>query len=54
MPEEPISPGDMAPEGTPGTGEELCPNCGGAGEVHGQECPSCLGIGKVIAGIGGG
>src|SRR4051812_31826773 len=25
----PMSPGDEAPPGTPGTGEDICPRCGG-------------------------
>jgi hypothetical protein len=51
---EPMSPGDEAPEGTPGTGENICPECGGKGVVaSGQPCPNCEGTGKVIEGIGG-
>jgi DnaJ-class molecular chaperone len=46
--------GDVAPEGTPGTGEDLCPVCGGEGRVEGGECQTCGGSGKVVAGIGGG
>jgi hypothetical protein len=49
----PMSPGDEAPAGTPGTGEDLCRACGGTGRVKGQECPECEGTGKVIVGIGG-
>jgi len=47
------SPGDEAPPGTPGTGEDLCPVCDGTGRVDGATCPNCGGDGKVIAGIGG-
>lgn len=50
----PLKPGDDAPEGTPGTGEDLCPVCGGSGEKDGQDCPNCLGTGIVQEGIGGG
>ena len=35
-----LNPGDQAKPGTPGTGENLCPDCGGSG--------------RVIAGISGG
>ena len=28
---DPARPGDEAPPGTPGTGETLCPRCGGTG-----------------------
>ncbi len=48
-----MSPGDQAPAGTPGTGEDVCPKCGGKGQVRGQPCPNCEGTGKVIVGIGG-
>ena len=46
-------PGDEAPEGTPGTGEGLCRECGGSGRVGDATCPSCRGSGKVIVGVGG-
>jgi hypothetical protein len=49
----PMSPGDVAPEGTPGTGEGICPRCGGSGSVQGATCPNCEGTGKVVVGIGG-
>lgn len=49
----PMSPGDEAPAGTPGTGEDLCPDCGGSGKRDGRECPTCQGTGKVTVGIGG-
>ena len=54
MTDEPINPGDVAPQGTPGTGETICPRCSGDGEVDGKSCSDCGGTGKVIAGIGGG
>jgi hypothetical protein len=50
----PLNPGDMAAPGTPGTGENLCPDCGGDGKLEGRPCPTCGGSGKVIEGIGGG
>ena len=48
-----MSPGDQAPPGTPGTGENLCPVCSGEGTVEGQSCANCGGTGIVIEGIGG-
>jgi len=48
-----LNPGDQASPGTPGTGEDLCPVCGGDGETDGGRCENCGGTGKVIAGIGG-
>lgn len=49
----PMSPGDDAPPGTPGTGEDVCPRCGGSGRDGGTPCPDCGGTGKVTRGIGG-
>lgn len=49
----PANPGDVAPPGTPGTGENICPICSGAGKVDGSLCSNCGGSGKVIDGIGG-
>lgn len=49
-----LSPGDEAPPGTPGTGEDLCPDCHGSGQLQGKKCPTCSGTGKIIRGIGGG
>jgi hypothetical protein len=48
------SPGDEAPPGTPGTGEAVCPECGGTGRIDSGACPECGGTGKVNLGIGGG
>lgn len=48
-----ISPGDEAVPGTPGTGEDVCPSCGGSGRRASGICPVCQGTGKVTAGIGG-
>ena len=50
---DPMAPGDQAPEGTPGTGENICPRCNGSGTLEGQPCPVCDGSGTVIEGIGG-
>ena len=46
----PLRPSDEAPAGTPGTGEELCPDCGGSGKQGGRDCPTCQGTGKVTVG----
>ena len=51
---EATKPGDDAVPGTPGTGENLCPECSGTGKIDGEACPECKGTGKVITGIGGG
>jgi hypothetical protein len=53
-PTKPMSPGDEAPVGAPGTGEKDCPDCGGTGRRAGSACPTCQGTGKVNAGVGGG
>lgn len=47
-------PGDEAPPGTAGTGQNLCPECGGTGRKNGTACPNCKGTGTVTTGIGGG
>ena len=53
-PTPPMSPGDEAPAGTPGTGENVCPACGGSGKSGGGAvCPTCSGTGKVTVGVGG-
>jgi hypothetical protein len=49
----PMKPGDEAPAGTPGTGETVCPRCGGSGKLAARDCPECQGTGKVTVGIGG-
>ncbi|HEX2546607.1 MAG TPA: hypothetical protein VHL79_17120 [Ramlibacter sp.] len=49
----PMAPGDEAPAGTPSTGENVCPQCGGSGKLGASACPNCEGTGKVIVGIGG-
>ncbi|MFD0666242.1 hypothetical protein ACT80S_00850 [Ramlibacter sp. MAHUQ-53] len=54
LPAAPMAPGDQAPAGTPGTGEGVCPRCGGSGRIGETECPDCLGTGRIIEGIGGG
>ncbi|AVS71632.1 hypothetical protein C8247_15190 [Paracidovorax avenae] len=49
----PLAPGDEAAPGTPGTGENLCPACGGTGRRAGAPCTECAGTGRVTVGIGG-
>jgi len=46
-------PGDEAPPGTPGTGEDTCPQCQASGVVNGQPCRNCAGTGRIIKAIGG-
>jgi DnaJ-class molecular chaperone len=52
------NPGDEAPAGTPGTGEDVCPICHGTGRILDEDdtvaCGNCGGTGVVIEGIGGG
>ena len=54
MAEEPMAPGDDAPPGTPGTGEDICPECGGTGKLNDKPCPNCAGTGRIVEGVGGG
>lgn len=49
-----LGPEDVAPPGTPGTGESICRVCGGSGQHDGAACANCSGTGKVIVGVGGG
>ena len=48
------NPGDQAAPGTPGAGENVCPDCRGGGRVNNAPCKTCGGTGKVIEGIAGG
>jgi RecJ-like exonuclease len=48
-----VNPGDDAAPGTPGTGENVCPECKGSGKLGSAPCPACGGTGKVIEGVGG-
>jgi RecJ-like exonuclease len=45
--------GDEATPGTPGTGEDVCPQCNGKGKIDGATCANCGGSGKVVRAIGG-
>jgi hypothetical protein len=49
-----LNPGDEAPRGTPGTGEDVCPECNGTGRIDAGSCPNCGGRGTVVRGIAGG
>ena len=49
-----VNPGDDARAGTPGAGENVCPDCKGSGRLSNAPCKTCGGTGKVIEGIGGG
>jgi len=52
-----LIPGDEAPPGTPGTGENLSENLyparDGSGKQDSQKCEQCTGTSKMIEGIGG-
>lgn len=48
-----MAPGDEAPPGTPGTGEDVQAQCAGTGEAGGEKCPNCDGTGRIVSGIGG-
>src|SRR4051794_41250191 len=49
-----MNPGDEAPPGTAGTGEDVCPTCHGSGRVESAKCETCGGTGKGTRAIGGG
>jgi hypothetical protein len=49
----PPAPGDEAAAGTPGTGEDVCPQCRGSGKLDGKSCANCNGSGRIIKAIGG-
>ncbi len=52
---EPMNPGDEVPPGTPGAGENLCPDCSGRGRLkNGEQCPTCGGTGRVMQAVSGG
>jgi DnaJ-class molecular chaperone len=50
---KPRAPGDEAAPGTAGTGEDVCPQCKGTGQLNAKPCPKCNGSGRVIKAIGG-
>ena len=48
-----MSPGDEARPGTPGTGEDICPECNGSGKTaRGEPCRNCSGTGRIVKAIG--
>lgn len=47
------NPGDEVPAGTPGSGENVCPDCGGTGQRDNNECVTCGGTGVVTEAVGG-
>ena len=49
-----MAPGDEAPPGTPGAGENICPACNGNGRLEGGICTLCGGSGKVIEPVSAG
>jgi DnaJ-class molecular chaperone len=49
-----MNPGDEVPAGTPGAGENICPDCGGTGRSDGAACKTCGGTGTVIEAVSGG
>jgi DnaJ-class molecular chaperone len=49
-----MNPGDVVPPGTPGAGENICPDCGGTGRRGGEACTTCGGSGTVIEAVTGG
>lgn len=49
-----MAPGNEAPPGTPGTGEDVCAACRGSGTIAGREGETCLGRGRVIRAISAG
>jgi hypothetical protein len=53
QPSSETAPGDEAPPGTPGTGENICRRCNGTGRLGEKPCPECEGTGRVVQGIGG-
>jgi hypothetical protein len=48
-----MKPGDVVPPGTPSSGEDVCPDCGGSGRRGDAECETCLGTGRVNEPVGG-
>ena len=48
-----LNPGDQAVPGSPQSGENACPKCGGKGtQANGSRCENCGGTGKVIELVG--
>jgi hypothetical protein len=49
-----LNPGDAVWPGTPGSGENLCPDCSGQGQREGIACHTCGGTGLVTVPVSGG
>lgn len=47
-------PGDEVPAGMPGSGQDVCLECHGSGQLNGQPCANCGGTGIITRAIGGG
>ena len=56
MTEEPIdlAPGDEVAPDTKSSGPNVCPDCGGTGQVGAERCEACGGTGQVQEAVGGG
>ncbi len=52
MTDQERKPGDEVSPGTPQSGENLCPACGGSGEVGSRPCRECRGSGTVTTLVG--
>jgi hypothetical protein len=50
-PDDPV-PGEFAPD-TKGGGPDVCPECGGTGQVGPERCEACDGTGGVEETLGG-
>lgn len=49
-----LNPGDEAAPGTPGSGEDVCPECNGRGKTaEDKPCENCGGTGRIVRGVGG-
>jgi hypothetical protein len=48
-----LNPGDEAPPGTEGTGDDVCPDCHGKGRIDGAPCATCGGNGTITRAVGG-
>ena len=49
-----MAPGDEAPPESESTGEDICGDCDGTGQVAGGICDTCGGTGVVQQAVGGG
>jgi DnaJ-class molecular chaperone len=45
-------PADETAPDTEQSAENICPDCGGEGEINGGPCPGCNGTGRVIVIVG--